>query len=162
MALIAVAVVQIAGIAAHGFGGYIKELVTPIFLAPIHIIGEISRVISLSFRLFGNIFGGEVLVTVMYVLLGSIFAGFGVFIFLGLEVLFGFIQALLFSILTLVFIAGAVSGHGGGHEEHAPAAPAGSPEELGQKVAHALTGATPTAEAKEEEEKPGAPMHMGG
>jgi F-type H+-transporting ATPase subunit a len=103
-------------------GGYLKELVTPVFLAPIHIMGEISRIISLSFRLFGNIFGGEVLVTVMFVLLGSVFAGFGAFIFLGLEVLFGFIQALLFSILTLVFISSAVAGHGGGaghgDEEH--------------------------------------------
>ncbi|MDQ3928745.1 MAG: F0F1 ATP synthase subunit A [Chloroflexota bacterium] len=117
MAIIAVLVVQIAGIAAHGVGGYLKELVTPVFLAPIHIMGEISRVISLSFRLFGNIFGGEVLVTVMFVLLGSVFAGFGAFIFLGLEVLFGSIQALIFSILTLVFISNAVAGHGGGHEE---------------------------------------------
>ncbi|MEA2575638.1 MAG: F-type H+-transporting ATPase subunit a, partial [Chloroflexia bacterium] len=66
-------------------------------------------------RLFGNIFGGEVLVTVMFVLLGSVFAGFGAFIFLGLEVLFGFIQALLFSLLTLVFISSAVAGHAGGH-----------------------------------------------
>lgn len=114
MAIIAVLVVQIAGIASHGLGGYLKELVTPVFLAPIHIMGEISRIISLSFRLFGNIFGGEVLVTVMFVLLGSVFAGFGAFIFLGLEVLFGFIQALLFSILTLVFISSAVAGHGGG------------------------------------------------
>src|SRR5688500_17486417 len=40
MALLAVGVVQVAGIAAHGFGGYVKELTTPIFLAPIHIIGE--------------------------------------------------------------------------------------------------------------------------
>ncbi|MDQ5864788.1 MAG: F0F1 ATP synthase subunit A [Chloroflexota bacterium] len=114
MAIIAVLVVQIAGIASHGVGGYLKELVTPIFLAPIHIMGEFSRIISLSFRLFGNIFGGEVLVTVMFVLLGSVFAGFGAFIFLGLEVLFGAIQALLFSILTLVFISSAVGGHGGG------------------------------------------------
>lgn len=131
MALIAVLVVQIAGIASHGVGGYIKELVTPVFLAPIHIMGEISRIISLSFRLFGNIFGGEVLVTVMFVLLGSVFAGFGAFIFLGLEVLFGFIQALLFSLLTLVFISSAVAGHGGGHgpeeahgEGHGPGASA--------------------------------------
>jgi F-type H+-transporting ATPase subunit a len=114
MAIIAVLVVQIAGIASHGVGGYLKELATPVFLAPIHIMGEISRIISLSFRLFGNIFGGEVLVTVMFVLLGSVFAGFGAFIFLGLEVLFGAIQALLFSILTLVFISSAVGGHGGG------------------------------------------------
>lgn len=139
MALIAVIVVQIAGIAAHGPGGYLKELITPLPLAPIHIMGEISRVISLSFRLFGNIFGGEVLVTVMYVLLGSVFVGFGTVIFLGLELLFGFIQALLFAILTLVYISIAVAGHDGGHAE-AGHAEAGSVELLGQKVGAKLTG----------------------
>lgn len=160
MALLAVSVVQIAGIAAHGVGGYIKELTTPLALAPLHIVGEISRVISLSFRLFGNIFGGEVLVTVMYVLLGSIFVGFGTFIFLGLEVLFGFIQALIFSILTLVFIAIAVGGHagdgGGAHAEP------GTVEAMGQELAHKLVGGPQAHAAKEEEEKPGSPMHMGG
>lgn len=140
MALIAIAVVQIAGVAAHGFGGYLKELLTPIPLAPIHIIGEISRVISLSFRLFGNIFGGEVLVTVMYVLLGSLFLGFGTFIFLGLELLFGLIQALLFSILTLVYITTAVAGHNGGGHAHEEAPAHGSAEELGMQIASKLTG----------------------
>ncbi len=139
MALLAVIIVQVAGVAAHGFGGYVKELFTPIFLAPIHIIGEISRVISLSFRLFGNIFGGEVLVTVMYVLLGSVFVGFGTVIFLGLELLFGFIQALLFSILTLVYIATAVAGHGGGHEDAAHAEP-GTIEAFGEQLGAKLSG----------------------
>ncbi|MDQ3930478.1 MAG: F0F1 ATP synthase subunit A [Chloroflexota bacterium] len=156
MALIAVLVVQVAGIASHGVGGYVKELVTPVFLAPIHIMGEISRIISLSFRLFGNIFGGEVLVTVMFVLLGSVFAGFGAFIFLGLEVLFGFIQALLFSLLTLVFISTAVAGHGGGH----------GPEEA-HGTAH---GHTTTAGAPDDGSAPETPSdqatetasHMGG
>src|SRR5438132_818760 len=104
MAIIAVVVVQVAGVAAHGVGGYVKELVTPIFLAPIHIVSELSRVISLSFRLFGNIFGGEVLVTVMFLLLGGLWIGFGAFVFLGLELFFGLIQALIFAILTLVYI----------------------------------------------------------
>ncbi|HEX9988668.1 MAG TPA: F0F1 ATP synthase subunit A [Chloroflexia bacterium] len=163
MALLAVGVVQIAGIAAHGLGGYAKELFTPIMMAPLHIIGELSRVISLSFRLFGNIFGGEVLVTVMYALLGSIFVGFGTAIFLGLELLFGFIQALVFSILTLVYIATAVGGHGSG--EHAPAhdAPHGSAEELGQKIAGKLTGREEHAEKEvpATEPKSGTERHMG-
>jgi F-type H+-transporting ATPase subunit a len=141
MALIAVVVVQVSGVAAHGVRGYLKELSTPIFLTPIHIISELSRVISLSFRLFGNIFGGEVLVTVMYVLLGSLFIGFGAFIFLGLELFFGLIQALIFSILTLVYITTAVSGHGGeAHEADAHETPAGSLEALGQEVAGKITG----------------------
>ena len=144
MALLAIGIVQIAGIASHGIGGYIKELTTPIMLAPIHIMGEISRVISLSFRLFGNIFGGEVLVTVMYALLGGVFLGFGTFIFLGLELLFGLIQALIFSILTLVYIATAVGGHGSHEEAHA--VPHGSAEELGHKIADTLTGKKTTGE----------------
>src|SRR5207244_7750269 len=139
MALIAMFTVWISGIMAHGLGGFFKELLTPIPLAPIHIMGELARIISLSFRLFGNIFGGEVLVTVMYVLLGSVFLGFGTFIFLGLELLFGFIQAMIFSILTLVFIATAVAGHGGGHREEAHAA-AGSVEALGMSVAGKIIG----------------------
>ncbi|HUS14249.1 MAG TPA: F0F1 ATP synthase subunit A, partial [Chloroflexia bacterium] len=123
MALIAVVLVQILGIRAHGFGGYAKELATPAFLTPVHIMGELSRVISLSARLFGNVFGGEVLLAVMYFLLGSVFAGFGVVIFLGLELLFGAIQALVFAFLTTVYISIAVAGHGDeqGHDvEHNP------------------------------------------
>lgn len=155
MALIAVGVVQIAGIAAHGFGGYLKELATPWPLTPIHLMGEISRVISLSFRLFGNIFGGEVLVTVMYVLLGSLFVGFGTFIFLGLELLFGFIQAILFSVLALVYIATAVSGHAGGPEEHAEH---GTVEAFGEQVGAKIVGRPDPARERAE----GTAQHTGG
>ena len=139
MALLAIGIVQIAGVAAHGARGYWKELSTPWPLTPIHLISEISRVISLSFRLFGNIFGGEVLLTVMYALLGGIFVGFATFIFLGLEVFFGLIQALLFSILTLVYISTAVAGHGDAEAEHA-AAPAGSVEAAGEHIGRVLSG----------------------
>jgi F-type H+-transporting ATPase subunit a len=139
MALLSVTVVQVAGIASHGFKGYLKELLTPVAMAPLHIVGEIARVISLSFRLFGNIFGGEVLVTVMYVLLGSLLLGFGTFIFLGLELLFGFIQALLFAILTLVYITTAVQGHAGGHGDEAHAE-AGTAEAAGIELAGKLGG----------------------
>jgi F-type H+-transporting ATPase subunit a len=135
MALIAVVIVQVAGIASHGIGGYVKELFTPVFLGPVHIIGELSRVISLSCRLFGNIFGGEVLLLVMYSLLGSVLAGFGAVIFLGLEILFGGIQALLFSLLTLTYITLAAAGHGPGGEHHDDAhAPADN------QIAHPQTG----------------------
>lgn len=139
MALLAIGIVQIAGVAAHGVRGYWKELSTPWPLTPIHLISEISRVISLSFRLFGNIFGGEVLLTVMYALLGGIFVGFATFIFLGLEVFFGLIQALLFSILTLVYISTAVAGHGDAEAEHATA-PAGSVEAAGEHIGRVLSG----------------------
>jgi F-type H+-transporting ATPase subunit a len=146
MAILAVIVVQISGLLAHGVVGRLKEIASPPLLAPIHLIGEITPLVSLSFRLFGNVFGGEVLVTVMYVLLGSLFVGFGTFIFLGLELLFGFIQATIFSVLTLVYISNAVAGHGGGAHEEAHA-PAGSMEALGEAAGAKLTGRTPARTA---------------
>lgn len=112
MAIIAVATVQVLGVMTHGVMGYLKELATPLFLAPIHIIGEISHVISLAGRLFGNIFGGEVLMVVMY----SLVPYFVPVVFLGLEVLFGFIQAMIFTVLSLVYIALAATPQ---HEEPA-------------------------------------------
>lgn len=111
MALLSITVVQIAGIAVNGIKGYLKHLASPPMLAPVHIISELSHIISLSARLFGNIFGGEVLVTVMYSLVPFVLPA----VFLGLEVLFGFIQALIFTVLSIVYMALATSGD---HEEH--------------------------------------------
>lgn len=110
MALITFVVVQISGVTANGLGGYLKHLLTPIPLAPLHIVGELARIISLSFRLFGNIFGGEVLMTVIYSLTYVVIP----VVFWSLELLFGFIQAMIFSMLTLAYIVLAVSAH----EEH--------------------------------------------
>jgi F-type H+-transporting ATPase subunit a len=120
MALITFTVVQFAGVAAHGVIGRIKHMGDPWFMFPIELISEISRVVSLSFRLFGNIFAGEVLVAVMvtmaavllektYFLIFPLFALPTVFLFL--EVLFGFIQALVFALLTLIYISLAAAGH---------------------------------------------------
>jgi F-type H+-transporting ATPase subunit a len=120
LALITFTVVQIAGVAAHGVVGRIKHMGDPWFMFPIELISEVSRIVSLSFRLFGNIFAGEVLVIVMitmsaavlqqtYFLIIPLFAVPTIFLFL--EVLFGFIQALVFSLLTLVYISLATAGH---------------------------------------------------
>ncbi len=147
MAILAVIVVQVSGLLAHGVVGRLKEIASPPLLAPIHLIGEITPLISLSFRLFGNVFGGEVLVTVMYVLLGSLFVGFGVFIFLGLELLFGFIQATIFSVLTLVYISNAVGGHGGGDIPEMAHAPEGSVEARGEALGAKIAGRMPERNA---------------
>lgn len=112
MALLSITIVQIAGVAVNGIKGYLSHLASPPMLTPVHIISEISHIISLAARLFGNIFGGEVLVTVMYGLVPLLVPT----IFLGLEVLFGFIQALIFTVLSIVYIALATSG---GHDDHA-------------------------------------------
>ena len=90
-------------------------LVNPItfFVGLIEIIGEIAKIASLSFRLFGNIFAGEVLLTSIAV----IFA-FGLPIpFMFLEIIVGIVQALIFAMLTLVYFTVAAESHGS--EDHA-------------------------------------------
>jgi F-type H+-transporting ATPase subunit a len=85
----------------------------------IELISEFGRIISFSFRLFGNIFAGEVLLAVIAFLIPWMAS----VVFLGLEVFVGFIQGVVFAALTLVFATLATIGHGEGHgaahgEEH--------------------------------------------
>lgn len=129
MAFITFTVVQIAGVSAHGVAGRIKHMADPPFLFPLEVISELSRIVSLSFRLFGNIFAGEVLVTVMVTMSAAVLEKtswltvffFGLpTIFLLLEVLFGFIQALVFALLTLIYISLAAAGHDDHGHEHEP------------------------------------------
>ena len=111
--------VQSLAIRAHGVGHYLNELVAP-HIPGLHIIGELSRIISLSARLFGNIFGGEVLLAVIIALtLPFLFGVVGVIpaVFYGLEVFFGLIQATLFAMLTLIYIVVAAAAHDD-HEDH--------------------------------------------
>jgi F-type H+-transporting ATPase subunit a len=121
MALVTFVTVQVAGISVHGVIGRIQHLGDPWFLFPIELISEFSRIISLSFRLFGNVFAGEVLLGVMYTIANIIkISVIGLLlpvVFLYLEVLFGFIQALVFALLTMVYIVLATAHHGE-HGEH--------------------------------------------
>jgi F-type H+-transporting ATPase subunit a len=119
MALIAVTTVQVLAVRAHGLGHYLKEFIAPP-IPLLHLVGEFSRIISLSARLFGNIFGGEVLLAVIIALTVSLYglAGIVPAIFYGLELFFGLIQAVLFAMLTLIYIAVAAAGHDDHHDEH--------------------------------------------
>jgi len=110
--------IQIAAIKTHGFFGYIKEYFLPfIFMFPLHVIGKLSTVISISFRLFGNIFGGATIIHIYNtVLQGSwIFQIAGLitginFIMIGFFILFeGFLQAFVFTMLTMTYLAIALS-----------------------------------------------------
>lgn len=132
LSLLTFTVVQIAGVSAHGVIGRLKHMADPPFLFPIEVISEVSRILSLSARLFGNVFAGEVLLGVMYAMgaaikIALIPALFPV-LFLFLEVMFGTIQALVFALLTLIYISLAAA-HGDSGEEHAhgPAERAGHP-----------------------------------
>lgn len=139
LAIVAFVMFVYWGIKANGAGGYLKELVgEPRYMAPlmfpINLISEFSRLISLSMRLFGNVFAGEVLLATMIALAPIIIPA----VFLGLEVLFGFVQALVFALLAMTYIGTAIAehhaaGHGdddhgaepnAGHASHSPAADA--------------------------------------
>jgi len=109
-ALISVTITNVFGIAAIGFFKHIEKFIS--FKSPIHFfvgilegIAEIAKILSFSFRLFGNVFAGEVLLIVIASLLPYI----APIPFLGLEIFVGFIQALVFSMLTLVFIKVAIT-----------------------------------------------------
>jgi F-type H+-transporting ATPase subunit a len=129
LALIAVIAVQVIGIRAQGMDYFTKFWsVKTFFSKPIfgvidwgvgllELVSEFSKVLSFAFRLFGNIFAGSVLLFVMGSLLGSI----AIFpsIFYLLEFLVGAIQAVVFGLLTMTFMAQATMGHGGHEEAHA-------------------------------------------
>lgn len=121
LSLLTFTVVQIAGVSAHGVGGRIKHMADPPFLFPIELISEFSRILSLAARLFGNVFAGEVLLGVMYAMGAAIKIAVVPFLFpvlfLGLELLFGTIQALVFALLTLIYITLAAGGHEDDHDE---------------------------------------------
>ena len=93
-----------AGIKAKGLKRYLLDYCEPMFImAPLNIIGELAKVISISFRLFGNIMGGAIIILVVSYLTYSIItppflnAFFGAFV--------GTIQAFVFTMLTVVYIA---------------------------------------------------------
>ncbi len=104
LALITVVFAQYIGIKTLGFIPYIKKFVNfknPIVFITgiIEIISEVSRIISYSFRLFGNIFAGEVVIAIMAFLIPILVS----FPFLLFEIFVGFIQAIVFSMLSAVF-----------------------------------------------------------
>jgi F-type H+-transporting ATPase subunit a len=83
------------------------------FVGILELVSELSKLLSFSFRLFGNIFAGSVLLFVI----GSLIPVFVQSMFLGLEFFVGLIQAVVFGMLTMVFMAQATQGHGDHHEE---------------------------------------------
>ena len=91
-------------------------IISPItfFVGLIEIVGEIAKVASLSFRLFGNVFAGEVLLASMTSLVPYVVP----IPFYLMEVLVGFIQALIFAMLTLVYFTIATHDHDDHDEEH--------------------------------------------
>ncbi len=123
LSIVAVLSTQIAGILALGvwrYAGKFFNLKSPLkfFVGLVEFVSELSRFISFSFRLFGNIFAGEVLLSVVALFMPYI-APVPLMVF---ELFVGFVQAAVFAMLTLVFIKLAVAMPHGEHAlEHAPA-----------------------------------------
>ncbi|MGZ9165748.1 MAG: F0F1 ATP synthase subunit A [Anaerolineales bacterium] len=128
LAIVAVVAIQIVGLRAQGLGYFSKFFNTrrmfkvPFFGAMdflvglLELISELSKILSFAFRLFGNMFAGIVLVAIVAGLLGRIsILPAMVMMF---ELFVGVIQAFVFGMLTMVFMAQATQGHG---EEHAEA-----------------------------------------
>ena len=93
-----------AGIKSKGFKAYIKEYFQPIFfMMPLNVIGELAKIVSISFRLFGNIMGGSIIILVVSYLTYSVILPPFLYGFFGLFV--GTIQAFVFTMLTIVYIS---------------------------------------------------------
>jgi len=126
LALISVVMIQVIGLRSQGVKYFSKFWNTkgffskPIFglidwaVGLLEIVSEISKILSFAFRLFGNIFAGSVMLFVI----GALVPVIAQSAFLGLEFFVGAIQAIVFGMLTMIFMAQATMGHGD-HGEHA-------------------------------------------
>jgi F-type H+-transporting ATPase subunit a len=117
---------QWAGIQQNGLGYFTRWVNIPafkegplvgvvmlVFVGPIEFFSELFRILTLTLRLWGNIWGGEIVLSVLSALL---FVPSFVLPFIGLELFIGFIQAFVFAFLVLLYIILALESHGG--EEH--------------------------------------------
>ncbi len=117
--------VEFWGFQALGFG-YLKKFfnfgailrlrpsgLIDVFVGILELMSEFIRMVSFTFRLFGNVFAGEVLLLMMSFLVPFVL----VVVFYGLELFVGLIQAFVFAMLTLVFAQMAVTVHGDDHQE---------------------------------------------
>ncbi len=118
IALISVFMTQVVGVQAQGIRYFSKFIsfkdVLGLVVGPLEAVSEFAKIISFSFRLFGNIFAGEVLLGVIAFLVPYLIS----IPFFGLELFVGLMQAFVFAMLTLVFMSMATMGHGSEGEEH--------------------------------------------
>ena len=121
LALVSFALFHIEGIRALGIGGYLSKFfplgefkngvgagIIAMFVGLIELMLEFVKPLTLSMRLFGNIYGGEVALGVILALT----VAFVPVALYGLELMLNLVQALIFSVLTLMFILAAIEGHG--------------------------------------------------
>jgi F-type H+-transporting ATPase subunit a len=120
LALLVIVTMHVTGIRKKGFRGYYHHLFTPHWVMfPINLIEELVRPVTLALRLFGNIFSGVIMVSLIalfpaYILWAPdiIWKLFDMFI--------GLIQAFIFALLTILYFGMAGQGHDDEHESTAP------------------------------------------
>lgn len=120
LALMTFFMIHFYGIKSKGIGGYIKGFTEPMALiTPINIIGEIATPISLSFRLFGNLVGGMIIMSLIYSGLANISLSLGISIPIlqfGIPIVLhgyfdlfsGLLQTFIFAMLTMIFVSGSI------------------------------------------------------
>ncbi len=127
LALCVLLAVPLYGVAQRGLWDYLKQYLRPTpLMLPFNIIGELSRTLALAVRLYGNIMSGTVIVAILLGIAPFIFP----IVMRLLGLLTGLIQAYIFAVLAMVYIASATKAHpgegngssgrsGGGEREHA-------------------------------------------
>ena len=108
-ALIVVSFTHIIGLKYHGIK-YIKHFLGPVWwmmplIFPIEVIGHIARILSLSFRLFGNMMGHELVLGILFALAGAFFAPLPI---MALGIFVAFVQAFVFFLLSIIYFSGAI------------------------------------------------------
>ena len=140
MALVSFSIFHIEGVRRLGVGGYLGKFfpfyefrngigagIIALFVGLIELMLEFVKPVTLSMRLFGNIYGGEVALGVITTLTVSLIP----VLLISLELMLNAIQALIFSVLTLIFIVLAIESH---HDEEG---------HIAEDVVHEITGSEP-------------------
>ncbi len=105
LAVLVFLAVPVVGVRARGLLGYLKHYVWPNpLLFPLHVISELSRTLALALRLFGNMMSGHLVVVLVVALAGLIVP----VPLMALDLLIGFLQAYIFTILTSVYVGAAI------------------------------------------------------
>jgi len=109
LALMTFFLTQYYSFKTSGFLGYFKNFTEPMaFLTPLNIIGELANPISLSFRLFGNILSGVIIMGLLYSALGYFAPILTPVLHAYFDVFSGVLQTFIFAMLTMIFVGGAM------------------------------------------------------
>lgn len=104
LALVVFFAVHLYGIREKGIIGYLKDFSNPIFILPLEIVSQVSRTLSLSIRLFGNILSTDLIVAIIF----SLVPFFVPLPLVALSMLTGVLQAYIFTVLASLYVASAI------------------------------------------------------